>query len=99
MDPKVVGTEATRKGGVACDFILISVEEGRIEAWEEAARMWSSSRFERTSVRIRGNGVLAVLVPRPNPHQVMNTDLVLEGITEQFRRNSTDPNPPKKARV
>jgi hypothetical protein len=98
MDPRLVGTEATRKWGEACDLILIAVEPGRVDAWEEAARLWATSRY-RASVSVRNSNTLAVLMQRTNPHQAVNSEAVLTGITEQFRRNTTNPDPPKRARV
>lgn len=98
MEPRVVGTEPTRKGGQACDFVIIRVDEGREDKWEEAARMWSSSRYAHTRVSQRGPGRLAVLVPRRNPLQVVNAELVLKGITDQFQLNTRNPGPPTRTR-
>jgi hypothetical protein len=98
MVPTVVGTEATRKGGEACDFVIIAVDEGREDVWEDAARMWATSRYRITGVKVRGPGRIAVLVPRRSPLQQVNAELVLEGIGQQFRLNTTNPNPAARPR-
>lgn len=85
--PRVIGVEATRKGGRACDFVVIAVPTGQEDAWVEAAEMWGYS----LSARDRGPGRIAVLVPRSNPYDAVNGERVLAGIQQQRTINRTPP--------
>jgi hypothetical protein len=91
--PRVVGVEATRKGGQACDFVVIAVPVGLEDAWLEAAKLWGYSL--RASER--GPGRIAVLVPRSNPYTAVNGQRVLDGIQQQRNLNRKPPEGVRKA--
>jgi hypothetical protein len=88
MEPTLVETEVTRKSGVACDFVVFSVERGREAAWAETARRWAASHYKVTSVKVRAPGRIAVLISRRNPHRKVNGDRVVKAITQQFQHKT-----------